>query len=155
MLIHFNECARSMYVSLTVFLCVRCSRLSSGGETASTGGKSKSHRYCRHAQGNYQFHPGYAAHFLCSAHIFSIHLLLCYFYDITMCMYVVGSTPSHSGKPNDSGKSSDSSLSSSYRHGHDSGSLRLDQRSKHLQDNAWVFIIYDRFNYTRLSFVVI
>ncbi|XP_031618570.1 uncharacterized protein LOC116337810 isoform X4 [Contarinia nasturtii] len=52
------------------------------------------------------------------------------------CRHTQGSTPSHGGKL-DSGKSSDSSLSSSYRHGHDSGSLRVDQRSKHLADNTY------------------
>lgn len=51
---------------------------------------------------------------------------------------LVGAAPAtHNAKPNfDSGKSSDSSLSSSYRHGHEGGSLRMDQRSK--TDNTYV-----------------
>lgn len=73
------------------------SRLSAADQ--SSANKTKSHRYCRHAQG------------------------------------AAAVTPS--GKPNfDSGKSSDSSLSSSYRHGHEGGSLRMDQRSK--TDNTYV-----------------
>lgn len=51
------------------------------------------------------------------------------------CRHNAGPVP-HGGKANfDSGKSSDSSLSSSYRQGHDSGSLRMEQRSKHGSDN--------------------
>lgn len=51
------------------------------------------------------------------------------------CRHNAGQLP-HGAKPNfDSGKSSDSSLSSSYRQSHDSGSLRVDQRSKHGSEN--------------------
>lgn len=73
-----------------------------------------------------------------------------------LTFFCIGSTPSHSGKPNlDSGKSSDSSLSSSHRHGHDSGSLRMDQRSKHLADNTYVLCNFRLNFWNLLKFICI
>lgn len=55
------------------------------------------------------------------------------------CRHNLGPPPAH-GKTNfDSGKSSDSSLSSSYRHGNDGGSLRVEQRTKLTPENTYDF----------------
>lgn len=96
-----------------------CSRLSAVDPASAN--KTKSHRYCRHAQGKFDWF----------SNIFSNG-------NHTMFGILVGAAPAtHNAKPNfDSGKSSDSSLSSSYRHGHEGGSLRMDQRSK--TDNTYV-----------------
>lgn len=104
------------------------SRLSPGDSNSS--GKNKSHRYCRHAQGKQSEHFSFSYF----PSLFTLFEFICF---RLLSHSFTGSTPSHGGMPNlDSGKSSDSSLSSSYRHGHDSGSLRMDQRSKHLADNT-------------------